>query len=369
MKVVIYLCLLFAANVFVSAVNSGVKVKQNSKNAHVRPNQGYDFTGCPTNNDFWTQGIITSPFWPSKYPNNVKCWYYMQAEIGNVLKFNFTDFEVEACCDSVTIYDGYGDAQPILVQFGGPNRTADYPTGVFYSSTRYALMTFTTDLVQAEKGFRLQYSSAFTSTPCNRDILLVINGLSSLGSQTNFLKELDFIANYLISNWTIGPQQTRVFLSLQVDIDFAIVYPFDYVPTLDILRQTILALTRDAPDVMQNNGTDFESLFRYGTDNTDSDTTFVHREGIEQIEIVFVAQNPLDDQDFYEATEFAHQSRDRYDTKLITIAMGQNIDVKKVGTLSYGEGFYFGADYPNLPSIAADVNKAICKSRVKGCGV
>lgn len=76
-----------------------------------------------------------------------------------------------------------------------------------------------------------------------------------------------------------------------------------------------------------------------------------------------------DDQDFYEATEFAHQSRDRYDTKLITIAMGPNIDVKKVGTLSYGEGFYFGADYPNLPSIAADVNKAICKSRIKGCGV
>lgn len=76
-----------------------------------------------------------------------------------------------------------------------------------------------------------------------------------------------------------------------------------------------------------------------------------------------------DNQDFYEATDFAHRARDQDDTKLITVAMGPNIDVKKVGTLSYGEGFYFGADYSKLPTLAEAVNKAICQSRVKGCGV
>jgi len=349
---------------------SGVTVKHVSKSSkRVIPNEGYDFTGCPYDNDFWYTGVITSPYWPSQYPNNIKCWYYMQAEIGSVIKFNFTDFDVEACCDAVTIYDGYGELSPILTQFGGPNRTADNPSGVFYSSSRYALMTFTTDLVQAEAGFRVEYSSATTAAPCNRDILLVINGLASLGSQDNFLTQLDFIANYLISNWTIGSQQTRVFINLQVDVDFAIVYPFAYVPTLAVLKETILGLTEDAPDVMSNNGSDFESLFRYGTDGDSDNNVFEHREGIEQVQVVFVAQNPNNDQDFYEATDFAHDARDSYDVKLITIAMGTDIDVKKVGTLAYGEGFYFGADYKDLPSLAASVNQAICQSRVKGCGV
>lgn len=199
--------------------------------------------------------------------------------------------------------------------------------------------------------------------------MLNINGLASLKTQANFLKQLDFIANHLITKWTIGPQQTRVFINLQVDQDYAIIYTADDLSSTQVLRQTVLGLTSEVPDVTQNNGSDFESLFRYGGDDEDGDSTFVHRQGIEQIQIVFIAQDPNDDQDFYEAQEFAHRLRDLYDTKVITIAMGPSINVTKVGSLAYGNGFYFGADYNNLASLADSVNEAICRNYATGCGV
>lgn len=58
-----------------------------------------------------------------------------------------------------------------------------------------------------------------------------------------------------------------------------------------------------------------------------------------------------------------------YDNKVITVAMGKNIDVQKVGSLSYGEGFYFGADYDQLSSLAGSINDAICLTFATGCGV
>ena len=163
MRVILFLSFLL---VFCQAKNA-IKVKKTSARAH--PIQTYGFTGCPEDNDFWTEGVIASPFYPNNYPNDVKCWYYMYAELGHVLKFNFTHFDLETCCDFVTIYDGYGDLSPILVQFGGPNATASAPNGILYSSTRYALMTFTTDKVVSQSGFQVSYesvSSKFLSLSC-----------------------------------------------------------------------------------------------------------------------------------------------------------------------------------------------------------
>uniref|UniRef100_A0A7E4W7D5 CUB domain-containing protein n=1 Tax=Panagrellus redivivus TaxID=6233 RepID=A0A7E4W7D5_PANRE len=328
--------------------------------------EGYGFTGCPLDNDFWTNGVIASPYYPSPYPNDIKCWYYIWADIGKVLQFNFTHFDLDGHLDYITIYDGYGDSHPIL--FGGPNATVTSPNGVLYSSSRYALMTFIATSNKPATGFQLSYSSVNTATPCNRDILLVINGLASVGSQANFVKQLDFIATYLISEWTVGAQQTRVTINLQIDVDYAVLWTFDMVPDLSTLRFVIRGLTDYVPDVLQNNGTDFESLFRYGDDD-EAGNDFNARQGIEQVVIVFVAQNPSDDQDFYEAVEFSHRMRHMYDLKVITIAMGSNIDVQKVGQLSFGNGFYFGAAWDNLKSLTQDVNKAICQSYITGCGV
>jgi len=139
---------------------------------------------------------------------------------------------------------------------------------------------------------------------------------------------------------------------------------------LETLRSTILELVDYVPDVTENTDSDFESLFHY----TEADVgfgsdEFDDRKGIERVAIVFVAQNPTDDQDFYAAIEFAHETRTSDDTKLITIAMGTGIDVEKVGLLSFGRGFSFGADYDQLPTLVTDINRAICQSEPSGCGV
>jgi hypothetical protein len=78
---------------------------------HVEPG----FTGCPYNNDFYYNGTVSSPFYPSNYPQDVKCWYYMYAARGNVLRITFTHFDLDAS-DYVSIYDGYGEIAPLLVQ-------------------------------------------------------------------------------------------------------------------------------------------------------------------------------------------------------------------------------------------------------------
>lgn len=48
-----------------------------------------DFIGCPTNNDFYYNGTINSPLYPYNYPPNDKCYYYITAEPGKVLKWVF----------------------------------------------------------------------------------------------------------------------------------------------------------------------------------------------------------------------------------------------------------------------------------------
>ncbi|KAK6039195.1 CUB domain protein [Cooperia oncophora] len=76
----------------------------------------FDFTGCPLDNDFYYGGVISSPYYPNLYPPNTECYYYITAEPGKILSFNFTHFDLESCCDYVTIYDGEGMRSPVLVQ-------------------------------------------------------------------------------------------------------------------------------------------------------------------------------------------------------------------------------------------------------------
>ncbi|VDO14667.1 unnamed protein product, partial [Haemonchus placei] len=82
----------------------------------------FDYTGCPSNNDFYYEGVISSPYYPKLYPPNTECYYYITAEPGKVLSFNFTHFDMESCCDYITIYDGNGMRSPKLVH-GGKRRT------------------------------------------------------------------------------------------------------------------------------------------------------------------------------------------------------------------------------------------------------
>ncbi|ETN81395.1 CUB domain protein [Necator americanus] len=230
------------------------------------------YTGCPENNDFYYEGVISSPYYPNQYPPNTECYYYITAEPGKLLRFNFTHFDLESCCDYVTIYDGRDQRSPKLVH-------------------------------------------------------------------------------------------------LKVSADYALAWAADDVPDNQKLTQTILGMTKYIPDVTQNNKTDLSCIFQYAQLDVGPDSSEnMEREGISKVVIAFVPQNPNDDQDFFEAKEFAHTIHNVDDTKLIVVAMGRNLDVPRLGQLSYGSGFTLSADYDSLSSLVPALNKAICADLSTSCG-
>ena len=42
-----------------------------------------------------TNGLFTSPSWPSPYPRNVDCKWFITAENGQAVRLKFTEFDVE----------------------------------------------------------------------------------------------------------------------------------------------------------------------------------------------------------------------------------------------------------------------------------
>lgn len=117
MRTSITVCLVLTVFLCIDCTIPGKRIKSMS-NKRINHNglsqENFDFTGCPLENDFWTTGVISSPYYPSSYPNNIKCWYYMYADIGSVLQFNFTSFDLDGELDYITIYDGNGEIFPIM---------------------------------------------------------------------------------------------------------------------------------------------------------------------------------------------------------------------------------------------------------------
>ncbi|TKR86583.1 hypothetical protein L596_011150 [Steinernema carpocapsae] len=51
-------------------------------------------------------GFVTSPNWPSDYPNGVTCSSVIDAGYGKTVSFEILDMDIEPCCDFLNIYDG-----------------------------------------------------------------------------------------------------------------------------------------------------------------------------------------------------------------------------------------------------------------------
>jgi len=56
-------------------------------------------------------GVITSPFYPRKYPVNQDCFWEISASKGNFVKLDITDMQIHTCancvCDYLEIRDGF----------------------------------------------------------------------------------------------------------------------------------------------------------------------------------------------------------------------------------------------------------------------
>ncbi|EYC13049.1 hypothetical protein Y032_0045g1238 [Ancylostoma ceylanicum] len=97
-------------------------------------------------------GFVTSPEWPSPYPNDVTCNYLMAMPRGRVM-LTFVAFSTEACCDKVEIYDGPNSTFPKLAVLSGNTLV----NSTFYSTQQSMFLTFYSDYTQNDKGFSAYY--------------------------------------------------------------------------------------------------------------------------------------------------------------------------------------------------------------------
>ncbi|KJH52321.1 CUB domain protein [Dictyocaulus viviparus] len=109
--------------------------------------------GCQSGFFSYGFGFVTSPDWPSPYPNDMTCHYLMTAPEGSKVMVMFAAFSTEACCDKVEIYDGPDATSPKLATLSG----TELINTTFYSTQSSLFMTFYSDLTDNDKGFSAFY--------------------------------------------------------------------------------------------------------------------------------------------------------------------------------------------------------------------
>ncbi|KAK5965653.1 hypothetical protein GCK32_017031 [Trichostrongylus colubriformis] len=101
-------------------------------------------------------GFVTSPNWPSNYPDEITCNYLMAMPQGRLM-LTFVAFSTEACCDKVEIYDGPNQTYPKIATLSG-----SYLYNTTYYSTQQSLfLTFYSDYTESDKGFSAFYKQIF----------------------------------------------------------------------------------------------------------------------------------------------------------------------------------------------------------------
>lgn len=116
----------------------------------------FSFLACPgSRNIIVGSGVINSPHYPSNYPNNAECVWYITAPAGYKIKLSFLAFSVSCYCkDAVKLYDGQGMNTKLLGKYCGSSK----PVPMF-SSGRYMLVRFVSDSSTVDSGFEARYES------------------------------------------------------------------------------------------------------------------------------------------------------------------------------------------------------------------
>ena len=109
-------------------------------------------------------GVITSPFYPRKYPVNQDCFWEISASKGNFVKLDITDMEIHRCgeegactCDYLEIRDGFlgsGAASGKLCVDGS------FTPQSYYSTNERLRVKFVADrrLEKQQRGFTATYT-------------------------------------------------------------------------------------------------------------------------------------------------------------------------------------------------------------------
>ncbi|XP_036449013.1 deleted in malignant brain tumors 1 protein-like isoform X4 [Colossoma macropomum] len=111
--------------------------------------------GAPCGGDLTnSRGEFFSPQYPNNYPNNANCTWRLLASETQVVNLTFTFVDLEACCDSIRVYDGPSAAYPLLGRVPQDQRYH------FNSSRNYLTVVFSSDSSVTRPGFRALWEFA-----------------------------------------------------------------------------------------------------------------------------------------------------------------------------------------------------------------
>uniref|UniRef100_A0A8C5MW66 Ovochymase-2 n=1 Tax=Leptobrachium leishanense TaxID=445787 RepID=A0A8C5MW66_9ANUR len=101
-------------------------------------------------------GAISSPGYPSNYPNDLRCHWRIIAPLGNLIRINLLDLKTEqdasGCMDELVIYDGTGHKKNVLGSYCGQINHYSLK-----SNGPEITLTFTTNSNVTMTGFNLEY--------------------------------------------------------------------------------------------------------------------------------------------------------------------------------------------------------------------
>jgi len=112
---------------------------------------------CADQNNFTGSGVLSSPGYPQNYGNNLLCFYYLTAAPGySRVGIAFDDFNTEACCDSVFVFDGPTNFSPLIVKIAGcPSSIGQY----YFSTQPQMAMVFQSDSSIVFTGWTARFQS------------------------------------------------------------------------------------------------------------------------------------------------------------------------------------------------------------------
>ncbi|NXK39824.1 UVS2 protein, partial [Piprites chloris] len=104
-----------------------------------------------------SNGVITSPNYPNKYPKNRACFWIISSPVGYKISLKMLSFELEysdrCTYDYLLIHDGSQLTSPAVGPYCGTEKVAD-----FTSTGNFVLVEFHSDIVWELPGFVMSYT-------------------------------------------------------------------------------------------------------------------------------------------------------------------------------------------------------------------
>ncbi|EFN89302.1 Cubilin, partial [Harpegnathos saltator] len=147
-------------------------------------------------------GRITSPLYPKPYRRTANFSWRITVDMESIIQIQFRDIKIENIVDtciftSVTVYDGYDDEAPILIQACG----FSVPDPV-ESSSNIVYITMTSDYIRQGNWFDLTWLEIPKDVPSAQDTKEI--KLSECNKEVALMGEHNYTYSFSSPGWPIG---------------------------------------------------------------------------------------------------------------------------------------------------------------------